>query len=116
MSKIAIIINSDTVSPKALFELKKTIGTGVDEIKENILDKRPVFEGVLFYNDHDEVSEKLFKVIDELKKNDVPYSLFELEDEEKYDVIDSKNQEINDEVLRNIIEMHNREIRRQEDL
>jgi len=37
MSKITIIVNSENVPTKTLFELKKVIGADVDSIKENIL-------------------------------------------------------------------------------
>jgi len=36
MSKITIIVNSENVPTKTLFELKKVIGADVDSIKENI--------------------------------------------------------------------------------
>ncbi|REC61462.1 hypothetical protein DRF65_16120 [Chryseobacterium pennae] len=116
MSKIAIIINNDSVSANTLFELKKVTGESVDAIRKNISDHKPIVEGLLFYNDHDEVSEKLFKVVRDLAKNDITYSIFELEEDEEYNTIDSKNQEISADTLYNIIEEHNREIRRQEDL
>lgn len=58
MSKIVLLVNRDAVSANILFELKKVIGDSAEIIRKNISDHKPTLEGILFYNDHEEVSKK----------------------------------------------------------
>ncbi|MEC4054593.1 hypothetical protein VSP10_17635 [Myroides odoratimimus] len=113
MSRIAITLNEKEIDSKSLFKIKQLTMASLGEKKCKIEKKEPVFTGVLFYNDHDDISILLKKIINILDEIHLSYSIYEL-DEEAREL--DENQKITKNVLFRILDSQDEEIKRQQDI
>ena len=111
MSKIAITLAEKEIDSKSLFKIKSLTMTSLGEIKCNIEKKEPIFTGVLFYNDHDDISILLKKIVNLLDEIHLSYSIYEL-DEETTEL--DKNQKITTAELFRILESQEEEVKRKQ--
>ncbi|RYZ25409.1 MAG: hypothetical protein EOP49_44665 [Sphingobacteriales bacterium] len=118
MSQIAIVVKGTEADAAALLKIKAVTGQSVQDIKTAIQEQKPVYTGVLFFNDHDEVAEKLKSLLDSLDKNGLGYSIYELEEGEDFANVAGQEQAyaITKETLLNILQTFDRERERQENL
>jgi hypothetical protein len=117
MSKISIVI-LEKLSNEQLGTLKQILpDKSLMEIKKNCSDGSPVFEARLFYNDHDELADKLKKIIVLTENEKIRHKIYELDDEEEFNKIASKEIfEISEVTLLNILDSFDRERERQSNL
>ncbi|MDR0227458.1 MAG: hypothetical protein LBI72_00075 [Flavobacteriaceae bacterium] len=105
MSRIAIVLKDNHIDNTVLFKVKKVIGDALQDIKQRVEINEPLYSGVLFYNDHEDIVVQLKEVIDILEKENISYLIYEL-DEVLTDRED--NQIISREVLERIVDWQSR--------
>lgn len=113
MSKIAITLNEKEIASKSLYKIKQLTMTSLTEIKYKIENDEPIIIGILFYNDHDDISILLKKIINLFDEIHLSYSIYEL-DEEATEL--DENQKITKNVLFRILDSQDEEIKRQQDI
>jgi hypothetical protein len=102
---IVMIVDDGGKSNEAIRLLKKTTDLGIGEIVTRLKERRPILEYPLFFNDHEEVAERLRDLVSNLPRLGVSFRLFELHEDVAF--------ALSPEGLRNILEMHE-EIARQD--
>jgi hypothetical protein len=105
MSKISISLNSE-VPNAALMHIKRITSLGLNEIRQNVGTGQPFFNALLFYNDHDDVAQKIRDLISTFNSNSVEASFFELEEDEELNQSNRDISEISSDTLLNILEAH----------
>jgi hypothetical protein len=113
MSKIAVTIDS-AVFNNVLMDLKRETNLSLAEIRQSIGSGQPLAKFSLFYNDHDEVSQKLRSLVSIFTSNSVAASFFELEEDEELNLDNRDLTEISSTTLLNILEAHDSGIERME--
>ena len=79
MVKILIYIKkANNVKGTDLMQLKKVLNLSLTEVKNKLVDNSRLIEYPMFYNDHDEVTDKVFRIINVLKKSEMEYSVHEV--------------------------------------
>lgn len=106
MSKIILLPRPvENPSAKLLMRLKNISGKTPGEIKQAIRSGTPLFQVVIFGNDHAEVVNQMRGILDVLEEENLEYELFELEEEEAF--VSREAEEMNGitrEVFENISE------------
>lgn len=117
MSKIVIEVSDYKDLTGTISVIQKITKKGISEIKNNITAHRPVYEGALFYNDHDEVADKLIALVRDLAKINTQVAVYELdEDDDASDLSKYEDSLISPMIMLNIIQKHDDEIERQQSL
>ncbi|MDR2222132.1 MAG: hypothetical protein LBE34_05260 [Flavobacteriaceae bacterium] len=101
MSKIAIVLKENHIDHTVLFKIKKVIDKSLQDIKQRIEGRNPLYIGLLFYNDHAVIATQLQELVDVLDDCQVLYWIYEL-DELSSDL--EENQKISKEVLERILD------------
>lgn len=102
MSKIAITINQRVPAP-IIISIAKTLKITIGEVKQRISQDRPIYEGTLFMNDHDDVAGLLNNIINTLKAADTPFRIYELDESEELSSLQRENNETSPDILENIL-------------
>ncbi len=102
------------VSNNILMDIRRTTDLSLAKIRQSIGSGQPFAEFPLFYNDHDEVSQKLRSLVSILTSNSVAASFFELEEDEELNSDNRNSTEISSTTLLNILEAHDSGIERME--
>ena len=113
MSKIIVKINNKGNINKILKDLKNITGLGISEIKKNIENHKEFVAYKLFYNDHNEIAEKLIKLINILSSQEMHYNIYELDTSEQLNIENADLYEIDAQTLLNILDEFDREVERQ---
>lgn len=103
MSQIAIKINQSVINNSTLLALKNVTGQSLSQVNEHIRNGSPVFQVLLFGNDHDEVAGTLLKIVSTLQTGQVEFVVYELEEDEIPDEAKHQNDIISVETLKNIL-------------
>jgi hypothetical protein len=116
MSKIAIVVQENVTVP-ILMQIKKIINDAIDHLKLNIDEHNPIYTGNLFYNDHEQIAEKLLSLTAFLNDQDIDYVIYELDEEDSFDDIKSNSEmyTITLETMKNILDSFSSEVERQQD-
>ena len=72
------IIDASNSKPVDLIQLKHVMDLSLTEVKSRVKDNSRLVEYPLFCNDHDEIVNKVFRIIEILKGSDVKYSVHEV--------------------------------------
>ncbi|WP_144264093.1 hypothetical protein [Filimonas lacunae] len=116
MSKIAIEIIGYVDLPGTISVIKKVTGKGIAEIKHCIEVQLPVWEAILFYNNHNEVATGLADIVKKLPAIGTQLAMYELEEsDDATNLTRYQDCIITGEMLMNMLAMHNDEIDRQQD-
>lgn len=102
MSKISILINS-TVNNSGILALKNYTQQSIAQINQLIGSEAPVFEALLFQNNHKEVADNLLNIIAILQTETVKFQLYELEEDEIFDKNTHQLHEISTQTLVNLL-------------
>jgi hypothetical protein len=113
MSKVVVFLDTE-VPNNVLMDIRRATDLSLAEIRQSIGSGQPFAEFPLFYNDHDEVSQKLRSLILILTSNSVTASFFELEEDEELNSDNRDLTEISSTTLLNILETHDSGIERME--
>jgi hypothetical protein len=114
MSKIVVKVENVTRLGDVMPAIRKITGLGISDAKQRIESGRPLVEYALFYNDHDEIAQRLRELMTELPKAGVKLRLFELDEGEEFESMPNASKyEISSDVLENILLRHERELERQ---
>jgi len=114
MSKIVVKVENMTRLGDVMPAIRKITGLGISDAKQRIESGRPLVEYTLFYNDHDEIAQRLRELMTELPQVGAKLRLFELEEGEEFESIpDASAYEISSDDLENILALHERELDRQ---
>jgi hypothetical protein len=113
MSKIVISLDSE-ISNTALIDIRRVTNLDLSEIRQSVSSGEPLVEFPLFYNDHDEVSQKLRNLVSIFTSNSIEASFFELEEDEELNLDNRDLTEISSTTLLNILEAHDSGIERME--
>jgi hypothetical protein len=113
MSKVVISLDTE-VPNNVLMDIRRTTDLSLAEIRQSISSGQPFAEFPLFYNDHDEVAQKLRSLVSVLTSNSVTASFFELEEDEELTSDNRDLTEISSTTLLNILEAHDSGIERME--
>lgn len=111
MSKIAITLTETAIDSSSLFKIKSLTKVSLGELKDKIENKEPLYTGVLFYNDHEDMAMLLKKIIHLLDEIQLSYSIYEIEEEA---TVWDENQRITKSVLFRILDCHEDEMQRQQ--
>lgn len=107
MSKAVIVIDQSEVSGKALMAIKPLTGASLADLKLAIGGGLPILSEKLFYNNHDDVSQKLKSLLSVLHTESVSYSIYELDEESEFkNEADHSVDKIDEETLLNILNSH----------
>jgi hypothetical protein len=105
MSKIVLVLTKPINIAQSIAVIRKYINTPIDEFKENIALKKPVYEAVLFQNDKEEVAIKLWGMINNCEALGDTFKMYELSEDEDYDPEEEVDFHwISKDYLRNIME------------
>jgi hypothetical protein len=113
MSKIIVSLNTE-VPNNILMDIRRATDLSLAEIRQSINSGQPFAEFLLFYNDHDEVSQRLRSLVSILTSNSIAASFFELEEDEELNLDNRDLTEISSTTLLNILEAHDSGIERME--
>lgn len=108
MSKISILVNS-TVNNSGILALKNYTQQSIAQINQLVGSETPVFEALLFQNNHKEVADNLLNIIAILQTEKVKFQLYELADDEIFDKNTHQLHEISTQTLVNILDSENYE-------
>ena len=111
MTKVAVVVEG-TPSPKQLMDLQRLTGASLKDVRTHLDAGTPVYERLLFMNDHDDVAATLRGLVDAHDRGEPPMKFFELEDDEDVRESPSETQVTGEELL-NVLAEHDR--RMQED-
>ena len=103
--KLAVFITKPTRLVETISCVRDITGFSIAEIKQSILQARPVFHGVLFRNDHEDVAAVFLRFIDEIPKSGADVMISEHEPEEEVSALVA-SREISLETLRNALESY----------
>jgi hypothetical protein len=108
MSRIALVITSDGGRRTATISaVRRATGSPLGEITEALNIGKPVFEAVLFYNDHEQIAETLRRLVSALTGIGAQFQLYELPERQSFAGPDqSRVRPITTEVLENILVAH----------
>ncbi len=108
MSRIALVITSDGGQRTATISaVRRATGSPLREITEALDIGKPVFEAVLFYNDHQQIAETLRGLVSALTRIGAQFQLYELPERQSFASPDqSRVRPITAEVLENILVAH----------
>lgn len=117
MSKIVIEIENYKDLVKTIAKVKDVTKEGVASVKSNITNHKPVYEGKLFYNDHDEISNDLISLVKGLGSIETQIGIYEVDEDENIENFeDFEDSKITPAELLNILQKHDDEIIRQQNL
>ena len=103
MSQIAITIRQRTLDNRTLLAVKNLSGQSLLQVTEHIRNGSPVFQALLFGNDHDEIADVLLKIVHALQIGQVKFNIYELEEDEVTDEEKHQHYIISVETLKNIL-------------
>lgn len=104
MSKILMILENVDDQNLLISELRKITKKPVLALKNSFDEKTPFYEGILFLNDHEEISISIIKILKILNKLKADVTIFEVEDHVKFkDLSLNKNYKIDEVTLKNIL-------------
>ncbi|WP_343632692.1 hypothetical protein [Fluviicola sp.] len=103
MSQIALIIKQRTIDNSTLLAVKNFSGQSLSQVNERIRSGSPVFQALLFGNDHDEIADVLLKIVNVLQIGKVKFDLYELEENEVLDKGKHQHYILSVETLKNIL-------------
>jgi hypothetical protein len=106
MSKVVISFDTE-VSNNVLIDIERATANSLTELRQAISSGKPFAEFLLFYNNHNEVEQKLRNLISIFNVNSVEAKFFELEEDEELDLNNRDLTEISSDTLLNILEAHN---------
>jgi hypothetical protein len=111
MSKIAIVVQGNVTAPH-LMQIKRIINDSIDRLKINIDEHNPIYIGNLFYNDHQQIAEKLLSLTALLNDQHIDYAIYELSEEDSFDEIKSNAEmyAISLETMKNILDSFTNEV------
>jgi len=113
MSKIVVKVEDVTRLADVIPAIRKITGLGISDVKQRIESGRPLVEYALFYNDHDEIAERLRELMAELPRHGAKLRLFELEEGEEFESMPNASKyEISPEAMENILLSHERGLER----
>lgn len=114
MSKIAIVIQENVTAP-VLMQIKRIINDSIEHLKVNVDEHNPVYTVNLFYNDHEQIAEKLLSLTAFLNDQRIRYVIYELDEEDSFDEIkrDAETYIITLETMKNILDSFSKEVERQ---
>ncbi|PHR35257.1 MAG: hypothetical protein COA38_02920 [Fluviicola sp.] len=79
MVKILIYIKEvNDVQARELMQLKNVMGLPLIEVKGRLKDQSRLVEYPLYYNDHEEIAEKVYGIVEILNSSEIEYSLHEV--------------------------------------
>jgi len=114
ISKIVVKVENVTRLVDVMPAIRKITGLGISEAKQRIESGQPLVEYALFYNDHDEIADRLRELMTELPRHGAKLRLFELKEEEEFESMPNASKyEISSDNLENILLMHERGLERQ---
>ncbi|WP_294925887.1 hypothetical protein [uncultured Paracoccus sp.] len=102
MSKVAILVQQEKNLP-AVANLAKILSLSLGEARSRIAEGKPLYEGLLFMNNHQEVSTRLRSLVTLLEQVEIPFRIFELEEDENFSFAPHDETEIDSETLENIL-------------
>ena len=103
--KLAVFVTKPTRLVETISCVRDITGFSIAEIKQNILQARPVFHGVVFRNDHEDMAAVLLRFLDEIPKSGADVAISEHEPEEEVSALVA-SREISPETLRNVLESY----------
>ncbi len=113
MSKIVVKVENVTRLGDVMPAIRKITGLGISDAKQRIESGRPLVEYLLFYNDHDEIAQRLRELMTVLPRSGVRLRLFELDEGEEFESMPNASKyEISSDTLENILLTHERGIER----
>jgi hypothetical protein len=114
MSKIVVKVENVTQLGDVMPAIRKITGLGISEAKQRIESGRPLVEYLLYYNDHDEIAQRLRELMTVLPRSGARIRLFELDEGDEFESLpDASAYEISSDVLENILLRHESELERQ---
>jgi hypothetical protein len=114
MSKIVVKVENGTRLADVMPAIRKITGLGISDAKQRIESGRPLVEYLLFYNDHDEIAQRLRELMTVLPRSGARLQLFELDEGDEFESLpDASEYEISSDVLENILSSHERGLERQ---
>lgn len=102
MSKIAFLA-VPPVGTSAIAAAAKLLGLPIKEAKDRIETGEPLYEAILFMNDHPEVAALLGSLVALLVQAGVIFRVFELEEDEHFATAPREEIEVDPEILSNIL-------------
>lgn len=109
MSQIVIVPRKRNIESSILFLLKNKIGENITLLKSHFENETPLYKCNLFYNDHDEVVDKLLGITSILESHSIKYGIYELDEDEPYNIETARPNEIDLDTMKNIIDSFNEE-------
>lgn len=85
--------------------MKNYTQQSIAQINQLIGSETPVFEALLFQNNHKEVADNLLNILDVLQTEKVKFQLYELEEDEIFDKNIHQLHEISAQTLVNILDV-----------
>lgn len=113
MSQILIVPRQRNIENSVLFLLKNKTGENSTIVKSHFENETPIYACNLFYNDHDELVEKLLCITSILENHSIKFGIFELEENESYNLDLASLNEIDLDTLKNSIDSFNEERKKQ---
>lgn len=103
MSKIVVVIRSETLAPQVLMALHRATGLPLSAVRSAATTGAPLIEVELFSNDHDGVARTLRAIVDTASSTDVALDLFELGRDENFISVRRAERRIDSTTLENIL-------------
>jgi hypothetical protein len=105
MSKVVLVLTKPINIAQSIMAIRKYTNVPINELKENIALKKPVYEAILFQNDKEEVAVKLWGIINDCEALGDTFKMYELDEDEDYDPVEEVDFHwISKDYLRNIME------------
>ena len=110
-----IVIKLETRQPeiKLISVIRKITGMSISKIKYLITNQKPIFEGVLFYNDHGEKEKVIRGLINQLSSLNVQLKIYNMLESENLDeIFDISQYEVKNETLLNYLDENKNDLER----
>jgi len=105
MSTIAICIDESAVPPTTIIKLQRLTGHSLNDIRDRIRQRRPIFEREIFDAQYVEHASKIRAIVDCLDGASIPNRIYELPEGETMETHPHVSQcQIAIEVLKNILD------------
>ena len=89
MSKIVLKCGEEWSKSENLKILKEITELGFSKLIDRIKENKPVAEFTLFFNDHEEIEDRLTNLIAVAEERNLAYNLFEINEDENFAAIEN---------------------------